>query len=189
MSLIFLNRSLAFPTLLLSSISLHWSLRKAFLSLLAIMLLSHFSHVLLCVTPWTAVRQASLSITNSWSLLKLMSIEWVIPSNHLILYWSGLLFPSTGDLPNSRTEPKSPALTSTFFTTESPGKPQHIDVQFSSVVQSCLPLCNPMDCSTPGLPVHHQLPEFTQTHVHWVSDAIQPSHSLSSPSPPAFNLS
>ena len=50
-------------------------------------------------------------------------------------------------------------------------------------------LCNPMDCSTPGLPVHHQLPEFAQTHVHWVSDAIQPSHPLSSPYPPAFNLS
>ena len=59
-------------------------------------------------------------------------------------------------------------------------------VQFSSVAQSCLTLCDPMDCSTPGLPVHHQLPEFTQTHVHRVSDAIQPSHSLSSPSPPPF---
>ena len=58
-----------------------------------------------------------------------------------------------------------------------------------SVAQSCLTLCNPMDCSTPGLPVHHQLPEFTQTHAHWVGDAIQPSHPLSSPSPPAFNLS
>ena len=55
--------------------------------------------------------------------------------------------------------------------------------------QSCPTLCNPMDCSTPGLPVHHQLSEFTQTHVHWVSDAIQPSHPLSSPSPPTFNLS
>ena len=61
-------------------------------------------------------------------------------------------------------------------------------LQFSSVTQSCPTLCNPMDC-TPGLPVHHQLPEFTQTHVHWVSDAIQPSHPLSSPSPPAFSLS
>ena len=58
-----------------------------------------------------------------------------------------------------------------------------------SVTQSCLTLCDPMDCSTPGLSVHHQLLEFTQTHVHWVSDAIQTSHSLSSPSPPAFNLS
>ena len=61
--------------------------------------------------------------------------------------------------------------------------------QFSSVAQSCLSLCNPMDCSTPGLCVHHQLPEFTQTHAHWVSDAIQPSHPLLSPSPPTFNLS
>ena len=62
-------------------------------------------------------------------------------------------------------------------------------VQFSSVAQSCPTLCDPMNRSTPGLPVHHQLPEFTQTHVHWVGDAIQLSHPLSSPSPPAFNLS
>ena len=62
-------------------------------------------------------------------------------------------------------------------------------VLFSSVAQSCPTLCNPMDYSTPGLPVHHQLPEFTQTHVHRVSDAIQPSHPLLSPSPPAPNLS
>ena len=58
-------------------------------------------------------------------------------------------------------------------------------VQFSSVAQSCPTLCDPMNCSTPGLPVHHQLLEFTQTHIHRVSDAIQPSHPLSSPSPPA----
>ena len=58
-------------------------------------------------------------------------------------------------------------------------------IQFSSVPQSCLTLCDPMNRSTPGLPVHHQLPEFTQTHVHQVSDATQPSHPLSSPSPPA----
>ena len=62
-------------------------------------------------------------------------------------------------------------------------------VQFSSVTQSCLTLCNPMNHSTPGLPVHHQFPEFTQTHVHWVGDAIQLSHPLSSPSLPALNLS
>ena len=62
-------------------------------------------------------------------------------------------------------------------------------VQFSSVAQSCLTLCDPMNCSTPGLPVHHQLPEFTQTHVHRISDAIQPPHPLSSPSPPAPNPS
>ena len=60
--------------------------------------------------------------------------------------------------------------------------------QFSSVIQSCLTLCDPMNGSTPGLPVHHHLPEFTQTHVHWVGDAIQPSHPLLSPSPPAPNL-
>ena len=59
----------------------------------------------------------------------------------------------------------------------------------SSVAQSCLILCDPMNHSMPGLPVHHQLPEFTQIHVHWVSDAIQPSHPLSSPSPPALNPS
>ena len=62
-------------------------------------------------------------------------------------------------------------------------------VQFSSVAQSCQTLCNPMNRSVPGLPVHHQLPEFTQTRVHRVGDAIQPSHPLSSPSPLAFNLS
>ena len=62
-------------------------------------------------------------------------------------------------------------------------------VQFSSVTQSCPTLCDPMNNSTPGLPAYHQLPESTQTHVHCVSDAIQPSHPLSSPSPPTFNLS
>ena len=65
----------------------------------------------------------------------------------------------------------------------------NIGVQFSSVAQSCRTLCNPMNCSTPGLPIHHQLPEFTQTHLHRVSDAIQPSHPLPSPSPPAPNPS
>ena len=60
-------------------------------------------------------------------------------------------------------------------------------VQFSCLV--CPTLCDPVGCSTPGLPVHHQLPEFTQTHVHWVGDTIQPSHPLPSPSPPDFNLS
>ena len=64
-----------------------------------------------------------------------------------------------------------------------------ISVQFSWVTQSCPTLCNPMNRSTPGLPVHHQLPEFTQTLVPWVGDAIQLSHPLSSPFPPALNLS
>ena len=62
-------------------------------------------------------------------------------------------------------------------------------VQFSSVAQSCLTLCNPMDCSMTGLHVHHKLPELAQTHGHGVDDAIQPAHPPLSPSPPAFNLS
>ena len=62
-------------------------------------------------------------------------------------------------------------------------------LQFSSVTQSCLTLCNPLNCSMPDLFDHHQLPEFTQTHAHWVCDAIQPSHRWSSPSPPAPNPS
>ena len=64
----------------------------------------------------------------------------------------------------------------------------HPRLQFSSVTQYCLTLFDPMNCSTPGLPVHHQLPEFTQTHVHQLSDAIQPSHPLSSPIPPSIRV-
>ena len=63
-----------------------------------------------------------------------------------------------------------------------------MNVQFSSVTQSCLTLCNPMGCSTAGFPVHHQLLVLAQTRVHRVGDATQPSHPLSSPSPPAFNV-
>ena len=66
---------------------------------------------------------------------------------------------------------------------------QFSSIQFSSVAKSCPTLCDPMNCSTPGLPVHHQLPEFTQTHAHRIGDAIQPSYPLSSPSPPAPNTS
>ena len=73
--------------------------------------------------------------------------------------------------------------------TEQVLRPQLSSVQFNSVAQLCLTLCNPMNRSTPGLPIHHQLMEFTQTHVHRVSDAIQPSHPLSSLSPPAPNPS
>ena len=65
----------------------------------------------------------------------------------------------------------------------------HLLIRFSSVSQLCLTVCDPMDCSMPGFPVHHQLPELAQTHVHRVSDAIPPSLLLLSPSPPAFNLS
>ena len=105
-------------------------------------------------------------------------------------YWSGLPFPSPGHLPNPGIEIGSLVLQADSLSSEPPGKPYiGISVQFSSVAQSCPTLCDPMNHSTPGHPVHHQLPEFTQTHVHQVSDAIQPSHPLSSPSPPAPNSS
>ena len=144
------------------------------------------SCIWLFVTLWTAVHQASLSITNSWSLLKLMSIALVMSSNHLILCRPLLLLPSI--FPSIRVFSNESVLRirwpkdwSFSFCISS--------VQFSSVTQSCLTLCNPMNCSMPGLPVHHQLPEFTQTLVLRVSDAIQLSDPLSSPSPPAHNLS
>ena len=123
------------------------------------------SHVRLFATPWTVAYQAPLSLGFSRQE-----------------YWSGLPFPSPGDLPNPGTEPRSPALQADTLPSEPPGK---LSVQFSLVAQLCSTLCTPMNCSTPGLPVYHQLPEFTQTHVHRVSDAIQPSHPLSSPCPPA----
>ena len=94
-----------------------------------------------------------------------------------------------GNLPDPGVKPlspTSPVSTGRLFTTVPPGKWKF---QFSSAIQSCPTLCNPMNRSRPGLPVHHQLPEFTQTHVHRVGDAIQPSHPLSSPSPPAPNPS
>ena len=106
-----------------------------------------------------------------------------------------------GDLPNPGIKPASHALTGRFFTTVPPGMPQQRgivmqiwtwaerSVQFSSVALLCLTLWDITNHSIPGLPVHHQLQEFTQTHVHWVGDAIQPSSPLSSPSLPALNLS
>ena len=103
-------------------------------------------------------------------------------------YWSGLPFPSSGDLPDSRIEPGSPALQVDSLLSKPPGKPFSVSDQIRSD-QLRPTLCDPMNRSTPGLPVHHQLPEFTQTHVHRFSDAIQPSHPLSSPSPPALNPS
>ena len=98
-------------------------------------------------------------------------------------YWSGLSFPSPGDLPDPGIEPKSPALAGRFFIMEPPEKPILIPYTylyhwtllfgvlsvlylFSSVTQTCLTLCDPINHSTPRLPVHHKLPEFTQTHAH-----------------------
>ena len=90
--------------------------------------------------------------------------------------WGGLPCPPPGDLPNPGIKPRSLHCKQTLYC---------LSHQFSSVAQSCPTLCDPMNRSTPGLPVHHHLPEFTQAHVHRVRDAIQPSHPGSSPSPPA----
>ena len=118
--------------------------------------------------------------------------------------WSGLPCPPPRDLSDPGIESKSltsPVLAGGFFTISATREaPKYLYInpyicslekwyQFSSVVQWCPTLCDPMNCSTPGLPVNHQLPEFTQTHVHRVGDAIQPSHPLSSPPPPAPNPS
>ena len=100
-----------------------------------------------------------------------------------ILEW--LPFPPPGDLPDSGIKLVS-CIAGGFFTTR---EALLLGIQFSSVTQSCPTLCDPMNCSTSSLPVHHQLPEFTQTHVHRVRDAIQPSHPLASPSPPVPNPS
>ena len=108
------------------------------------------SCVRLFATPWTAAHQASLSITNSRSLPKLTSIESLMQFSHLILCRPLLLLPPI---------PRSIRVFSTTFSS----------VQISSVAQSCLTLCDPMNHSMPGLPVHHQLSEFTETHVHRVS--------------------
>ena len=102
--------------------------------------------------------------------------------------------PPPGDLPNPGTEMvslTSPELAGGFFTTSAPCEAQYLfsSVQFSSVTPSCPTLCYPMNCSTPGLPVHHHLLEFTQTHVHQVGNAIHPSRPLSSPFPLAPNPS
>ena len=122
------------------------------------------SRVRLFVTPWTVAYQAPPSVGFSRQE-----------------YWSGVPFPSPGDLPNPGVKPRSPALQADSLLSEPPGKP-HMFYQFSSVTQSCLTLCGPMNHSMTGLPVHHHLPEFTQTHVHRVrdADAIQPSHPQSS---------
>ena len=108
--------------------------------------------------------QDSINIT--FTFIEKQKFIWLSLLQIFALFWS------------SRTKlPKSPK-TCLYFS-----------VQSSSVTQSCATLCNPMDCSSPGFPVHQQLQEFAQTPVHRVSDAIQPSHPLLSPSPPDFNLS
>ena len=102
----------------------------------------------------------------------------------------GLLFPFQGDLPNPGIKHGSCALPADSLPLSHQGSPS-LCPQLSSVhfTQSCLTLCDPMECTMPSFPVHHQLLELAQTHVHRVGDAIQPPHSLSSPSPPGFNRS
>ena len=210
------------------------------------------NRVQLFETPWTAARQASLSITNSWNLCKFISIELVMPPNLLtlchpfLLLLSFFLFPQhqaafqwvnclhqvakvlefqlqhQSVLPMNVQDQfpfgltgwiflKFKRLSRVFFNT-TVQKYQHssffmvqlsypymttgkaIDstdtsVQLSSIAQLCPTLHDPMDCSRPGLPVHHQLPELAQIHIHWICDAIQPFHPLSSPSSLAFSLS
>ena len=130
-------------------------------------------------TPWTVAHQTPLSVGFSRQEC-----------------WSGLPCPPPGDLPDpgiKAVSPSTPALQVDSLPLSHEGSPAMeysvSSVQFSSVTQSCPTLCDPMNCSTPGLPVHYQLLECTQTHIHRVSDAIQPSHPLSSPSPPAPNPS
>ena len=145
----------------------------------SVQLLSRVWHF---VTPLTTAHQASLSITNSQSLLKLMSIESVMPSSHLILCHPLPLLPSI--FPSIRVFSRVGSLHQMAKVLKL--QPQD---QFSLVAQSCPTLFDSIDYSTPGLPVHHQLPKFTQTHAHWVGDVIYPFHALLSPSPLAFSLS
>ena len=148
-----------------------------------------------CPTLWTAACQASLSITNSCSLCKLMSIESVMPSSQLILCCPLFFLPSiTPSIrvfsSESTLHLRWPKYGSFSFSISPSTLVIYVSIiQFSSVAQSCPTLCNPVNHSTSGLPVHHKLPEFTQTHVHQVGDAIQPSHPLFSPSPSAPNPS
>ena len=130
------------------------------------------SYVQLFATLWTVAHQIPLSMGFSRQE-----------------YWSGLLCPPQQDLPNPGIGPlslTSPALAGGFFTTSATWGAL---ICCNSVAKSCSTLCHSMDCSTLCFPVPHYLLEFSQTHVHWVDDAIQPSHPLSSPSLPTFNLS
>ena len=146
------------------------------------------SFVSLSVAPWTVAHKPPLS-----------------KEFYRKEYWSGQPFPSLGDLPELRTEPRSlasPALEGGFFTDVPPGKPPNYHMTQQShywsytLAYDHIPSHSvtsnsllPIDCSMPGSSVHHQLPEFIETHVHWVGNAIQPSHPLLSPFPLTFNLS
>ena len=140
-----------------------------------------------------------LSMLSHLSCVRLFVTLWTVACQNPLFMEFRSPYPPPGYLPDPGM--KLPSLKSPSFQAGSlplgpPGKPWLVrerwkfsSVQFSSVAQLCPTLCNSMNHSTPRLPVHHQLLESTQTHVHWVGDAIQPSHPLSSPSPPALNLS
>ena len=149
-------------------------------------------HSSLGLNPWRGRRQLPCFSWHSWRSY-IMSVGSRTRNVHY--RWSSLQWminPSqmtSGDPAASWTWTKKPSLSLSLRSCGSYTTLRRDLVQFSSVTWSCPTLCNPMNWSTPGLPVHHQHPEFTQTHVHRVGDAIQPSHPLLSPSPPAPNPS
>ena len=139
-----------------------------------------------CLKSWLWHMGSSLHHVGSLRMLHRLSSCWEWCPDSPVKVWGLCCSTACGILvPWSGVKPLFPTLQGRFSTAGLPGS----SVQFSSVAQLCLTLCDPMNRSTPGLPVHHHLLEFTQTHVHRVSDAIQPSHPGSSPSPPAPNLS
>ena len=164
------------------------------------------SSILAWRIPWTilwAWQAIVHEVEKSWIWLRQFSTHHV---GRKVVFITMLLLPWCYQLPASichgvslcsHSREDFPTLVINHFRQEEKGQRAEegnsskmaSSVQFGSVAQLCLTLCNPMNRSTPGLPVHHQLLEFTQTHVHWVSDAIQPSHPLLSPSPLALNLS
>ena len=157
-------------------------------------------------SPWTAACQGSLFFTTSWSLLKLMSIESVVPSNHLILCHPLLLLPSIFPIirvfySESALRIRWPKYWSFSFSISLSNEYSGLislridwfdllEVQFSSVTQLCLTLCNPMDYSTPGFPVHHQLPELIHTLPlsWWCHQESSPAPWLKSISSLAFSF-
>ena len=159
---------------MLQNITLNKTSSSLVFSFFFIVVVQSLSHVWLVVTPWATAGQATLSFTISWNLLRFMCIESAMLSKHLVLYcpFCPQSFQESGSCP-----------VNWFFCIRWP-KYWSFSLVFSSVkLIHHVWLCDPMDCSTPGFPVHHQFPELAQTHVHWVTDAIQPSHPLSSPFP------
>ena len=134
--------------------------------------------VQLCLTLWDPMN-CTLPGSSVHGISQARTLEWVAISYSRESFW----------LRDGTHVSCVSCIAGWYFTAEPSREPTGGSDQIRSVTQSCPTLCNPMNCSTPGLPVHHQLLEFTQTHVHRVSDAIQPSHPLSSPSPPAPNPS